>query len=71
MISLKNMMEDMALKPAFDKATEMGAVDLYSKEGCSKFFKGKRKIGFISELLFNGETVKDKQARLIIYDKQF
>lgn len=71
MSDLKQLMEDQTLKPAFDKAKELGAIDLYSDSGAKKFFEGKAKVAFVSEVLFNGETLKEKQARLIQYDIDF
>lgn len=71
MPDLKKLIEDLNLKPIFDKATELGAVDLYDDNGPKRFFEGKATIAFVNEVLFEGETLKEKQARLIKYDLDF
>jgi len=68
---LSKMLEEQALKPAFDTAKGLGAVDLYSRKSMKDFLRGTQSIGFVSEVLFNGESIKEKQARLIVYDKEF
>lgn len=71
MVEIGELAKERALKPAFDKAKALGAADLYSDKEAENFFSGKTKVCFVAEVLFNNETLAEKQARLLSYDVDF